>query len=100
MTTPSRTKQSLTVRILPDGKPIELIGRDAWAMEKLIKAGEAGCTPIDTPGPRWSGYIHKARKAGIGIETVHEMHEGQFPGRHARYVLRSDLEIVGKESVV
>lgn len=49
--TPSRTKPSLTARILPDGKPIEL----------------------------------------IGIETVRETHDGPLPGRHARYVLRSEI---------
>ena len=30
-------------------------GRDAWALMELHRADEAGCTPIDHPGPRWSG---------------------------------------------
>src|ERR1700687_3438433 len=29
--------------------------------------GVRHCTPIDHPGPRWSGYVHKLRKAGIVI---------------------------------
>ena len=62
-------------------------GRDRWALEALIKAGTKGCTPIDTPGPRWSGYVHNLRKLGVPIETVTEPHEGPFAGRHARYVL-------------
>lgn len=68
---------------------IMVSGRDRWALEALIAAGSRGCTPINTPGPRWSGYVHKLRKLGVDIETVTEPHEGQFPGHHARYVLRS-----------
>ena len=65
-----------------DGPVVTVRGREAWA-------GERGCTPIDTPGPRWSGYVHDLRKLGIVIETIHEPHQGAFPGSHARYVLRS-----------
>jgi len=72
-------------------------GRDAWALQKLIEAGEAGVTPIDTPGPHWSGYVHKLRKAGPVIETIHEGHGGPFPGRHARYVLRSEVTVLPDE---
>jgi|GEM_PF-6275484 len=69
-------------------------GRDAWALGELLKAGAEGCTPLDNPGPRWSGYILKLRKLGLDIETVHEMHGGTFAGRHARYVLRSQIEVL------
>ena len=69
-------------------------GSDAWELSELVKAGKSGCTPIDHPGPRWSGYVHKLRKLGIQIETIHEQHGGQFAGRHARYVLRSIVQIV------
>jgi hypothetical protein len=74
-----------------DGSPrlLRLKGRDAWALDELIAAGDAGCTPIDTPGPRWSHYIFKLRRAGLEIETVTEAHGGPFKGTHARYVLRS-----------
>ena len=27
-------------------------GRDSWALDQLIGAGEQGCTPIEHPGPR------------------------------------------------
>ena len=66
----------------------------------LVKAGTAGCTPINHPGPRWSGYVHKLRKLGIHVETVHERHGGTFAGRHARYVLRSVVQIVGDNARV
>lgn len=85
----------ITARILPDGQPFKVIGRDAWALRNLVTAGNAGCTPIDHPGPRWSSYIHKLRtKHGLSIETIEEKHTGQFSGTHARYVIHSDVAIL------
>jgi hypothetical protein len=46
-------------------RTVVIHGRDAWALQELVKAGPAGCTPIDHPGPRWSAYVHKLRKLGI-----------------------------------
>lgn len=66
-------------------------GRDRWALECLIAAGDRGCTPIDNPGPRWSAYVFNLRAIGLCIETQTEPHTGDFPGHHARYVLRSTL---------
>ncbi|WP_323765888.1 winged helix domain-containing protein [Marinovum sp.] len=74
-------------------------GRDRWALECLMAAGPDGCTPIDTPGPRWSGYVFNLRKLGIEIETVTESHDGPFSGTHARYVLRSTVTRVSKGNV-
>ena len=68
---------------------IEVSGRERWALEALIAAGLKGCTPIDTPGPRWSGYVHNLRKLGVPIETITEPHSGPFAGTHARYVLKA-----------
>lgn len=67
---------------------ISVSGRDRWALERLIAAGEFGCTPIDTPGPRWSAYVFNLRGLGVEIETITEAHGGPFKGTHARYVLR------------
>lgn len=64
-------------------------GRILWALNRLIEAGPKGCTPITQPAPRWSHYIHQLRALGVDIETIHEPHEGPFPGTHGRYVLRS-----------
>ena len=73
-----------------DVRTITPAGRDAWALGELITAGTAGCTPIDNPGPRWSGYVHKLKRIhGLDIETITEMHGGDYAGKHARYVLRS-----------
>ncbi len=76
---------------------MELVGRDAWALQMLIRAGERGVTPIEVPGPRWSAYVYKLRKRGILIETLDEEHGGPFPGRHARYLLHSQVTILGQE---
>ena len=70
---------------------LELKGRNAWALGELIRAGDEGCTPIDTPGPRWSSYVHKLRRAGLDIQTLTESHGGPFKGTHARYILRTTV---------
>jgi hypothetical protein len=87
-------KLTIVARILPDGSPLKVIGRDAWALQNLVAAGERGCTPIDHPGPRWSHYVFKLRGFGFDIETIDEKHAGPFAGTHARYVLRSQVEIL------
>jgi len=68
---------------------ITVSGRDRWALEELIAAGDLGCTPINNPAPRWSAYVHNNRALGVPIETIHEQHHGPFAGTHARYVLRA-----------
>jgi hypothetical protein len=93
----SKPSYSVVVRVEPDGSPITIKGRDAWALVNLIEAGEKGCTPLTTPGPRWSGYVHKLRRAGLVVETIHENHSGPFPGSHARYVLRSRVVVLSEE---
>lgn len=89
-----RRLATLRVRIMPGGPMVTVAGRNAWALNALMKAGANGCTPIDHPGPRWSSYVHKLRRAGISIETISEAHGGPFAGEHARYVLRSTIEVI------
>ena len=72
-------------------KVIHLSGRVKWALERLIEAGQRGCTPITQPAPRWSDYIFRLRGEGIEIETIHEKHGGAFPGHHGKYILRSKV---------
>ncbi|WP_223216493.1 winged helix domain-containing protein [Rhizobium mesosinicum] len=79
----------------PKGPPITIVGREWWALQQLIEAGDRGCTPIDNPAPRWAHYVWLLRGNGIDVETIHESHGGQFPGTHARYTLKSRLSIVG-----
>ena len=91
----ARIRQSFAVFDGPEPRAVTLAGRDAWALQCLIDAGPQGCTPIDYPGPRWSGYVHKLRhRYGLSVETIDEPHGPPFSGTHARYVLRSRVEAV------
>ncbi|MCF6124370.1 hypothetical protein EN904_14795 [Mesorhizobium sp. M7A.F.Ca.CA.001.07.2.1] len=90
----SANKFSIIVKVEPDGNPIRLDGRVAWAMRELVKAGQSGCTPITHPGPRWSDYTHKLRKLGFAIETEYESHGGPFAGSHGIYRLSSPVVIL------
>jgi len=89
-----------TIETSTGERTVIVSGRDAWALQKLVNAGQKGCTPIDNPGPRWSGYVFNLRQIGIDIETVHEPHKGQFPGTHARYILRSHITLCEEECEV
>ena len=59
-----------------------------------MKAGANGVTTIDYPGVRVGDCILKLRKAGVEVQTIYEPHEGEFAGRHGRYVLRSRVELI------
>lgn len=85
---------SITVRVIANGDVLRFRGRDAWALHCLVVAGEAGCPPICHPGPRWSGYVYNLRRAGLDIVTKTERHAAPYAGTHARYVLRTPVEIV------
>lgn len=94
------SKCHFVAKIEPDGGSHAVVGRNAWALCNLIEAaGERGCTPIDHPGPRWSHYIFKLRRAGFIIETIHEGHDGPFAGIHARYILRSEVSTLTKTGI-
>ena len=90
-----RIEKTATFDVInPDGSRarITLAGRPRWALECLAAAGEKGCTPIDTPGPRWAAYVFTLRhEFGVAVETVREKHGGPFPGRHGRYVLKATV---------
>lgn len=89
----SKPKAKAFTIYFPTGKTSQITvkGRNLWALEQLLEAGPKGCTPIDTPGPRWSAYVLKLRKAGVEVETINEAHDGPYSGTHARYVLRSNV---------
>lgn len=93
--TGKRHKRAGLYLVTPEGGEtftIHATGREAWALERLGAAGAAGCTPITEPAPRWSAYVHKLRRRGLPIETIHEAHGGEFAGHHARYVLHARVE--------
>ncbi|MFC1456394.1 hypothetical protein ACETIH_06590 [Microvirga arabica] len=71
----------------------KFVGRYAWTLFRLIQAAEKGCTPIEQPAPRWSHYVFWLRRQGVIIDTITETHGGAYAGTHARYVLRSSVEV-------
>ncbi|WP_271896284.1 winged helix domain-containing protein [Candidatus Phyllobacterium onerii] len=91
---PKRGGYSIRVVIDPDGQPITLKGRYAWMMRNLIEVGDKGLTSIERPAPRIAHYVFWCRRLGFAIETIDEKHDGQFPGSHARYRLRSLVRIL------
>ena len=90
----SKLQITIAIQNGPGLRSINLKGRDAWALLELKLAGKRGCTPIDNPGPRWSAYVFNLRGMGLEIETLNERHGGEYPGTHARYVLRSQVQIL------
>lgn len=85
-----------------DGRAFIIVisGRVQWALDQLRKAGAVGCTPIYNPAPRWSAYVFSLREIGVQIETITEPHEGDFPGHHARYVLRCGVSLGRKAGAI
>jgi hypothetical protein len=69
-------------------------GRDAWALMRLVHAGQVGITALDNPAPRLSHYIFKLRRMGVNISTEYEAHGGAYSGEHGRYRLLSPIRIV------
>ena len=82
------------LHVIVDGSPERKFnGRYAWALNELLQTGGKGCTPIERPAPRWSHYVFRLRREGVMIETIYETHAGAYAGTHARYVLRSKVEV-------
>lgn len=75
-----------------DPRTIRPVGRDAQTLARLLHARSTGITSLERPTPRLSHYIFKLRSVyALNIETVTEPHGGEFAGRHAVYVLRSNV---------
>ncbi len=78
-------------------RQIEPVGRDAQTLQALIDAGPVGITSQDVGGwaVRLSHYVFKLRSVyGLNIETIEENHGGNWPGKHGRYILRSDVVLM------
>ena len=99
MTQLSRLQRSIRVNVLNDnnepcGFPVTFVGREAYTLRKLIDAGERGISSLDHVGIRLSHYVMKLRRAGITVETVPTAHDGDFPGVHGVYKLRSRVRVL------
>lgn len=72
---------------------LNLRGRLAWKLLELVKAGDAGITPLHNPAPRVSHYVMTLRRKGVAIDTDMQPHGGAFPGEHGVYRLKSAVTI-------
>lgn len=88
------TRIVIEVKAGDDWQRMVFDGREAWALARLIEAGDKGITPLERPAPRWSAYVFKLRQAGLAIETIHQAHLGPFAGHHGRYVLRTPVRVL------
>ena len=77
-----------------DRSDVRVVGRDAWALSRLLHAGEKGCTPIEQPASRCSHYVFKLRRAVVVVKSITENHSGAYAGHHARYVLVSKVDVI------
>lgn len=83
----------------PDGteRYIAPVGRDGQTLEAAVKAEAKGFTALDLAhwAVRLSHYVYKLRKVyGLHIDMVEEPHGGEYPGKHGRYFLRSQVRLV------
>ena len=67
------SKKPYFVVRFPDHPPKKVSGRMAWALERLVQAGDQGVTTLEEPAPRWSHYIYQLRGIGIDVETEHRI---------------------------
>ncbi|WP_081279351.1 winged helix domain-containing protein [Rhizobium bangladeshense] len=102
MTETPKARTRIRVQIMDKGSPVSspitVVGRNAWALQTLIDAGDRGFSSIERPAPRTAHYIHRLRSFGFAIETRHEAHGGKYPGTHARYRLCSELVVLEGQS--
>lgn len=86
----------IEMSVCVDGRPAQtVLGRFAWCLAELIRAGDVGVTPLERPAPRWSHYVWSLRtKQGFCIESIEEAHGGAYSGRHVRYRLASRVVVL------
>lgn len=84
----------------PTRKLLIIKGRLAWCLRELLSAGDEGITAYGKQTPHVSDYIRRLRKShGLEIETKREKHGGIYPGVHARYRLKSEVQVVWEREV-
>jgi hypothetical protein len=81
-------------------RAVEIDGRPAWLLGKLVEAGERGITAAELPaGLRLSHFAWRLRRHyGLSIETVQEPNTGSFGGSHGRYRLVSPVQILADDA--
>lgn len=70
-------------------RSFHLSGRIGQTLFLLHRADKAGITALDSPAKRLAAYVYSLRRMGFEITTERELHDGDYPGHHARYRLQS-----------
>ena len=84
--------------LLSSRREIGVTGRFAQTLKALVDAGGKRVTALDLAhwAVRLSHYVWVLRrKHGVVIDMIEERHGGDFPGRHGRYVLCSQVDLIG-----
>lgn len=90
----SPRKRLIVKAIGPEGQPFKETGQVAKVLLSLVKAGEAGVTPLarETWSLRLSDHVRKLKnRRGLTIVTLWGKYDD---GRHARYVLRPAVNMI------
>jgi hypothetical protein len=93
-----RPKLTLRFQILSTGSVHEVEGQFARTLIALHEAGDRGITALEMSSwaLRLAHYVFMLRKAGLAIDMEREKHEGQAPGLHGRYFLRTGIHILSE----
>lgn len=89
-------KLLIVARILPDGAPFVVKGREAETLRALVAAGPRGITALEGFRAGWAvrlaAYVFDLKRDfGLAIASNREEHDG---GHHGRYMLTSPVEIL------
>ena len=83
--------------LLSERREIQVVGRFAQTLRALVEAGPKGVTALDLAhwAVRLSHYVWVLRRRhGLHIDMVEERHGGDYPGKHGRYFLRSQIRLI------
>ena len=94
-------REAIRARVLPDGEPVAVRGREAQTLRLLLTTGAAGFTSGEASPLGWarrtSHYVMKLRRAGFPI--LSHLESTPDGARVARYALGARVELVGPASV-
>lgn len=95
----SPDKGAITFRLLPDGEPVTVDGREAQTLALLVTTGPRGFTSGEASPLGWarrtSAYVHKLRRRGLPIATVRE--KTPDGASVARYTLAAPVVVTALE---
>lgn len=95
ITSTGRPREVMTARVLPDGLPVVVKGRNAQTLRLLLAVGVRGFTAGEAAPLGWarrtSQYVMNLRRAGFPIATTRE--PAADGSRVGRYTLAARVEV-------